>query len=158
MTIPVLMTVALVAVTPAALREKLARQYGDTPQCVDATAEEPVGPGTDATRESQGAFESIDHVGHLGGGGSTGVGGCDQPFLLLEEVEVLQHYRAGAPEAGWRVVEDDTRHLRAEREGMAFEVVVCGRGGVVWAGNADISGGARCRPVHRACGVQRRTA
>lgn len=146
--IPILMAVALVAVTPPALRQKLVSQYDDAPQCVDALSEEPAGPGTDAARESQEAFDSVEHVGHFGGGGAIGVVGCDQPFLLIEDVEVLQHYRAALPRAGWRVVEDDTRHLRAERGRLAFEVVVCGRGGVVWAGNADISGGARCRPVY----------
>lgn len=146
--IPVLMAVALIAVTPAALREKLASQYSDTPQCVPAEVMEPAGPGTDAERKSQQAFESIEHVGHFGGGGGSGVVGCDRTFQLLEEVDVLQHYRAVLPRAGWRVVEDDTRHLRAERDGTAFEVILCGRGGVVWAGNADISGGARCRPMY----------
>ena len=147
--IPVVMALALIAITPAALRDKLASQYDDTPQCVDALSEEPAGPGTDAARESQQAFDSIEHVGHFGGGGAIGVVGCDQPFLLIEDVEVLQHYRAALPRAGWRVVEDDTRHLRAERGRMAFEVVICGRdGGVVWAGNANISGGERCYPVY----------
>ena len=146
--VPVLMAVALVAVTPVALQQKLERQYDDSPQCVDAAFEEAAGPGADAARESQQAFESVEHVGYFGGGGGSGVVGCDRPFLLLEAVDVLQHYRAVLPGAGWRVVEDDRRHLRAERDGMAFEVVVCGRGGVVWAGRADVSSGARCRPVY----------
>ena len=146
--IPVLMVVALMAVTPAALRDKLASQYDDTPQCVDAELMEPAGPGTDAARKSQQAFESIEHVGHFGGGGGSGVSGCDRPFVLIEDVDVLAHYRAALPMAGWRVIEDDARRLRAERDGMAFEVVLCRREGVVWAGKADISGGARCRPVY----------
>ena len=73
--IPVLMTLWMLAVTPAALREKLEVQYDATPQCV---------------------------------------------------------------------VADDAHHLRAERDGMAFEVVSCGGGGVVWAGRLGHGGGARC--------------
>jgi hypothetical protein len=42
------------------------------------------------------------------------------------------------------VVEDDARHLRAERTGMAFEVVTCTGGGAVWAGRVGLGGGAGC--------------
>jgi hypothetical protein len=102
------------------------------------------GPDADAANESDQAFESIDHVGHFSRGGGSGVVGCDRQFVLTEDVDVLQHYRTALPGAGWRVVEDDTRHVRAEREGMAFEVVVCRLGGVVWAGRTESGGGARC--------------
>ena len=141
--IPVLMVGAILLITPAALQQKLESQFSDTPQCGVADFEGP-GPGADAARESQLAFESIEHVGHFHGGGGSGVGGCDRPFVLIEDLGVLPHYRAALSDAGWHVVEDDTRRLRAERDGMAFEVIVCRRGGVVWAGNADVSGGARC--------------
>lgn len=145
--IPVLMLGAVLVVTPAALREKLATQFSDAPQCVSADFTAP-GPGADAARASQQAFDAVEHVGHFGGGGGSGVVGCDRPFLLVEEVDALEHYRAALPEAGWRVVEDEADRLRAERDGMAFEVVLCGRGGVVWAGPAGLRGGARCAPVH----------
>jgi hypothetical protein len=145
--IPGLMVMTLIAVTPAALREKLVSSYGDTPQCVFTEMME-AGPGLDAERQSQEAFESIEHVGHFSGGGGSGVVGCDRQFVLIEEVDILQHYRAALLRAGWSVTEDDARHLRAERDEMAFEVIVCGRGGVVWAGSSDITGGARCRPVY----------
>lgn len=141
--IPVLMVVGMLAVTPAALREKLAVQYDATPQCVSDEDMGP-GPGSRAQRESQQAFESIEHVGHFGGGGGSGVGGCDRSFVLTKDLDVLQDYRAALPEAGWRMVEDDAHHLRAERDGMAFEVVTCDRGGVVWAGRNGAGGGARC--------------
>jgi hypothetical protein len=42
------------------------------------------------------------------------------------------------------VVEDDTHHLRAERDGMAFEVVRCEEGGVVWSGRVGDGRAARC--------------
>jgi hypothetical protein len=64
--------------------------------------------------------------------------------VLTEDVDVLQHHRAKMPEAGWRIVEDDAHHLRAERDGMAFEVVRCARDGVVWAGRHDSGGEAQC--------------
>jgi len=150
------MLVGLWAVTPAALREKL-ETYDATPQCVPAEEMGP-GPGLRAARQSQRAFESLDHVGYFGGGGGSGVGGCDRSFVLIEDVDVLQHYRVELAEAGWRLVEDDESQLRAERDGMAFEVVTCELEGVVWAGSesegakgrVDASavgptdGGARC--------------
>ena len=74
--IPLLMVVGMLAVTPAALREKLAVQYDATPQCVSAEEMGP-SPASRAARESQQAFESVEHVGHFGGG-SSGVGGCDR--------------------------------------------------------------------------------
>ena len=141
--IPVLMVIGMLAVTPAALREKLEVQYDSTPQCVPDEDMGP-GPGSRAARESQQAFESIEHVGYFGGGGASGVGGCDRSFVLIEDIDVLQHYRAALRDAGWRVVEDDAHHLRAERDGVAFEVVSCERGGVVWAGRVEHSGRARC--------------
>jgi hypothetical protein len=131
--VPVLMVLGMAAATPAALQRKLEVQYDAIPQCVSGEDMGP-GPGTTAEQESQQAFDSIEHVGDFGGGGSSGVGGCARSFVLTEDVDVLGHYRAALPRAGWRVVEDDDRHLRAEREGMAFEVVTCDRGGVVWAG------------------------
>lgn len=141
--LPVLMVLGMFAVTPATLSLKL-DQYDPTPQCVSGWEDTGPGPGTRAARESQGAFESIEHVGYFGGGGGSGVGGCDRLFTLIEDVNVLQHYRAVLPVAGWEVVEDEADHLRAERDGMAFEVAACGRGGVVWAGEARIRGVARC--------------
>jgi hypothetical protein len=141
--IPVLMVLGMLVVTPSALREKLEVQFDATPQCVSDEAMGS-GPGSLAARESQQAFESIDHVGHFGGGGGSGVGGCDRSFVLTEDVDVVQHYLEALPDAGWRVVEDDTHHVRAERDGMAFEVVRCGSGGVVWAGRVGNAGGATC--------------
>lgn len=145
--IPAGMVVGMLAVTPAALRDKLEVQYDPTPQCALAEDMGP-GPGSRAARESQRAFESIEHVGHFGGGGGSGVGGCDRSFVLTEDVDVLQHYRVALAEAGWRLVEDDAHQLRAERDGMAFEVVTCGQGGVVWAGRDGTRGGARCDGRH----------
>lgn len=141
--IPVLMMIGMLAVTPAALREKLEVQYDATPQCVAGEDMGP-GPGSRAARESQQAFESIEHVGYFGGGGASGVGGCDRSFVLTEDIDVLRHYRAALRDAGWRVAQDDAHHVRAERDGMVFEVVSCERGGDVWAGRVGDGGGARC--------------
>lgn len=33
--------------------------------------------------------------------------------------------------------EDDGRHLRAQREGLAFEVTSCPGGGAIWTGSED---------------------
>ena len=125
--LPVLMVFGMLAVTPSALREKLEVQYDTTPQCVPDEDMGP-GPGSRAARESQRAFESIEHVGYFGGGGGSGLGGCYRSFVLTEDLDVLRHYRQALRDAGWRAVEDEADHLRAERDGMAFEVVRCERG------------------------------
>ena len=69
---PVLMVVGMLAVTPAALAQKLDVQYDTTPQCVSAEALGP-SPAARAERASQRVLESIDHVGYFGGGGGAGV-------------------------------------------------------------------------------------
>ncbi|QYF90426.1 hypothetical protein [Arthrobacter sp. PAMC25284] len=108
---------------------------GSTPQCVMEGSAEPMAA---ADREAQRAFDSISHFGLFNGGGVNGVGGCERRLVLAEDIDVLQHYRAALPAAGWEVVEDDGRHLRAQRDGLAFEVMPCsGGGGVVWAGSAN---------------------
>jgi hypothetical protein len=146
--IPVLMVVGILVVTPAALQEKLETQYDATPQCLEGMEPDdeapPSPPAHESVQESQQAFDSIQHVGLFSRGGGSGVGGCDRSFLLMEEVDVVQHYRAALADAGWRVVEDDGQRLRAERDGMAFEVVPCEGGGVVWAGRIDEPGRAQC--------------
>lgn len=141
--IPVLVVLGMYAVTGSALQAKLDTQYDATPQCVSSEDMGP-GPGTRAAQDSHAAFDSIEHVGQFGGGGGSGVGGCDRRFVLTDDVDVLEHYRGALADAGWQVVEDDDQHLRAERDGMAFEVAVCGGGGVVWAGPVSVGGGARC--------------
>jgi hypothetical protein len=90
-----------------------------------------------AERESQRAFDSIEHIVYFDGGGESNVGGCHRWFAVSEDVDVLQHYRAALPEAGREVVEDDGRHLRAQLDGLAFEVVSSPGDGVLWAGSDD---------------------
>lgn len=132
--IPVLMLIGMFAVTPAALGQRIQVQFDSTPQCVTEGSDERMAT---AERESQRAFDSIEHVGLYSGGGMSGVGGCSRWFVLSDNVDVLQHYRAALPEAGWDVIEDDGRHLRAHHEGLAFEVMPCPGGGIVWAGSED---------------------
>ena len=129
--IPVLMLLGMLAVTPLALGQKIGK-FDSAPQCVTEGSDEPMAT---ADRESQQAFDSIEHIGLYSGGGISGVGGCARWFAISEDVDVLQHYRAALPEAGWEVVEDDGRHLRAQRDGLAFEVTPCPGGGAVWAGS-----------------------
>lgn len=131
--IPIVMLLVMLAVTPLALGQKVGK-YDSSPQCVmEGTAE----PMASADRDSQRAFDSIEHVGLYSGGGMSGVGGCSRWFVLSDNVDVLKHYRAALPEAGWDVIEDDGRHLRAHHEGLAFEVMPCPGGGIVWAGSED---------------------
>lgn len=139
--LPVLMLLGMLALTPLALRQKIDAQYDSVPQCVSEDSGEPAAA---AERASQRAFDSIEHIGYFGGGGASGVGGCDRSLVVSEEVDVLGHYRAALPAAGWEVLEDDGRQLRAQREGMAFEVALCPGGSVVWAGSDD-DPGAQCR-------------
>ena len=132
--IPVLMLIGMFAVTPSALAQRLEAQFNSSPQCVSEGTNEPM---ASADRESQQAFDSISHVGHFSGGGMSGVGGCTRWFKLSGDVDVLEHYRAALPAAGWEVAEDDGRHLRAHLNGMAFDVMPCPGGGVIWAGSDD---------------------
>lgn len=132
--IPVLMLVGMFAVTPSALGQRLQAQYGSNPQCVIAGTDEPM---AGADRESQQAFDSISHIGHFRGGGISGIGGCTRWFVLSGDTDVLQHYRAVLPAAGWEVVEDDGRRLRAHRDALAFEAMPCPGGGVIWAGRQE---------------------
>ena len=129
--IPVLMLLGMLAVTPSALGQKTGK-FDSAPQCVMEGTDEPMAT---ADRESQQAFDSIKHIGLYSGGGISGVGGCARWFVLSGDVDVLQHYRAALPEAGWEVAEDDGRHLRARRDGQAFEVTSCPGGGAIWTGN-----------------------
>lgn len=129
--IPVLMLLGMLAVTPVALGQKTGK-FSSSPQCVIEGTDEPMAT---ADRVSQRAFDSIEHIGLYNGGGMNGIGGCTRAFVLPEGVDVLQHYRSALPAAGWKVVEDDGRHLRAQRDDMAFEVMPCPGGGVVWAGS-----------------------
>lgn len=136
--IPLLMLVGMAVSTPLAQREKLAVQYDAVPQCVDAELASMAGPGVDAAVQSQEAFESIEHIGWFGGGGGSGVGGCDRELLMTEEGDVLGHYREALPRAGWRIVEEGPGGMRAERDAMAFEVRGDDAGRwVVWAGPAE---------------------
>ncbi|WP_248762107.1 hypothetical protein [Pseudarthrobacter sp. SSS035] len=131
--IPVLMLLVMLAVTPLALGQKIGK-YDSSPQCVIEGTDEPM---ASADRLSQRAFDSIEHIGLYSGGGMSGVGGCSRGFAISGDVDVLQHYRSALPKAGWEVVEDDGRHLRAHHEGLAFEVMPCPGGGIVWAGSHD---------------------
>lgn len=141
--IPVLMLIGMIAVTPAAVGQRLKAQFHSTPQCVIEGMDEPM---ASADRESQRAFDSIGHIGYFSGGGMSGVGGCTRGFVLSGDADVLQHYRAALPAAGWEVVEDDGRHLRAHRDGQAFDVMPCPGGGVIWAGSDHLPSYGQGRP------------
>ncbi|MDQ0691008.1 hypothetical protein QF047_001968 [Arthrobacter sp. W4I7] len=132
--IPVLMLTGMFAVTPLALGQRLEKQYVSSPQCVTEGTDEPMAA---ADREAQQVFDSISHIGQFNGGGMSGVGGCTRWFKLSGDVDVLQHYRATLPAAGWEVLEDDGHHLRAHLNGRAFDVMPCPGGGVIWAGSDD---------------------
>jgi hypothetical protein len=147
--IPVLMVLAMLAVTPSALDSKRETQFTSSPQCVYPDmdlkdGENLGGPGVDSASDSQEAFDSIEHVGYFGGGGASGVIGCDRAFFLTDDTDVLAHYREALPAAGWTLVTDDGQRLRAEKDAMAFELVICDQGGVVWAGPQDLEGRAQC--------------
>jgi hypothetical protein len=145
--LPGAMVLGMLAVTPAALGQKLDVQYDVTPQC--SSGEKATGgpsPYLRDARESQQAYESIEHVVLFGGGGSSGVGGCEVGFVATEDVDVDVdgHYRDALVEGGWRLLEQEGGHLRAERGEMAFELAVCGDGGVMWAGRRGSGGGGGC--------------
>ena len=139
--IPVLMLLGILAVTPVGLQKRLDTQYRSAPQCVN---QDMGGPVSAAERDSQRAFDSIEHIGNFSDGGASGDGGCYRSFVLTGNLDVLEHYRAALPAADWKVIEDDPLHLRAVRDGLAFEVITGPGGGIVWAGNKNESCGAPC--------------
>lgn len=141
--VPVLMLLAMFALSPVALEQKIEAQYDSVPQCVTEDSGE---PASTAERASQDVFDSIEHIGYFSRGGASGVDGCDRSLEVPDEIDVLGHYRAALLQAGWDVVEEDERHLRAERDGMAFEVALGPGGGVVWAGTDDDAGTPRIDP------------
>jgi hypothetical protein len=141
--IPVLMLLGMFAVTPLALGQKMATQFVSAPQCVTQGTGEPMAT---ADREAQEVFDSIEHIGQFQGGGMSGVAGCTRWFVLPGDADVLQHYRTALPAAGWDVVEDDGRHLRAHLDGRAFDVMPCPGGGVIWAGSEDQRSYGQGRP------------
>ena len=133
--VPVLMLLGTWLTAPMALDRKLEDQFASVPQCLDD--EMTTGPGAEAAREAQETFDSIDHVGWFGGGGSTGVGGCDRTMTLtgdMEDTDVVGHYAEVLEADGWSVVEEEPGGLRAERDGTAFEVRGEGSGWTVWTG------------------------
>lgn len=145
--ISVLMLVATLAVTPLALGKK-SEQYDAVPQCASPDSGGMAPDAQRAVQQAQQAFESIEHVGRFGGGGRMGLDGCERRAEVGADVDLLQHYRAALPEAGWRIVTDEASHLRAERDGMAFEVIPCPGGGLVWAGSDAVVAGSRCDSAH----------
>lgn len=130
--IPAFMLAGMFAATPLAVGQKLEAQFSSAPQCVIEGTQEPM---ASADRQSQQVFDSISHIGHFNGGGMSGVGGCSRGFALSGDVDVLEHYRTALSAAGWELVEDDGRHLRAHLNGRAFDVMPCPGGGVLWTGS-----------------------
>ena len=143
--IPFIMLLGMLAVTPLAQHQKIERQLDSTPQCVSTDSSDLEAAGAAAAeQESQRIFDSIEHIGYFSGGGESGVGGCDRMLVISEDIDVLQHYRVALPAAGWEVIADNGSRLRAERDGLAFEVLRCSEGGVVWAGKTTDSFGTQC--------------
>lgn len=140
--VPPLMLLGMFAVTPMALDAR-AEEYTATPQCV-FSEDRGSGPIFGAARKTQRGLDSIDHVGRFSGAGATGVSGCDRRAILVDGADALTHYRVALPRAGWRVVVDEGSRLRAERDGMAFEVAGCDNEVVVWAGRIGATGSAGC--------------
>lgn len=135
--LPVLLVLGVLATTPLAVQKKLAVQYDASPDCV-AGLEGERGPGVTGARRAQATFDGIEHVGRFGGGGSSGVDGCDRTLTAVDGEDVLAHYRRTLPADGWRVTESGDGHLRAERDGAAFEVRGAGTDWVVWTGPREV--------------------
>ena len=127
------MLLAMFVATGPALQHKLDTQYDATPRCA-AESEPTSGPYGRAVRAEQAAMDSVEHVGWFGGGGGSGVGGCDRTLTLTQAADPVAHYRQALPEAGWTIDELDEGRVRATRGGMAFEVWGAGRQWTVWTG------------------------
>lgn len=144
-TIPFIMLLGMFAVTSLAQRQKVESQLDSTPQRLGIDSNDPeAAEAAAAEQESQRIFDSIEHIGDFSAGGESGVGGCDRHFVFTEDIDALEHYRSTLTMAGWDVIEDNESRLRAERNVLAFKVLLCSEGGVVWAGKATDSFGTTC--------------
>jgi hypothetical protein len=111
-----------------------AQKYARYPVVPDCVGEFDGGPAQPVVEAAQRGFEEIDHPGPFSGGGSSGVDGCSTQLMVRPGVEPVEHYLEALPAAGWRVVADTGRTLRAVDDGRAFELEADGDGWWVWIG------------------------
>ena len=95
-------------------------------------------PAVPVVRAAQAAFEEIDHPGRFGGGGSSGIDGCETEMALRDGQAALPPYREQLPELGWTIVTDSPDLLRAERDGQAIELRPSDGGAWIWIGPEDL--------------------
>lgn len=112
-------------------------RYPSTPRCADGFTSGPAVPVVQAAQE---AFEELDHPGPFSGGGSTGLDGCESELMLRHGQSPVAAYRSALAAAGWTVVTGTEALLRAERDGLAFELTRTEDGGWwVWIGPVGIA-------------------
>lgn len=77
------------------------------------------------------AFAELDHPDRFGGGGSSGVDGCETGLLNVTYPAAAAHYRDELPRAGWTIDRDDASRLQAHRGDLVLTVRRTPRGEVV---------------------------
>lgn len=110
-------------------------RYQAAPDCV---GEFRSGPAAPVVRAAQAAYDEIEHPGRFGGGGSSGIDGCETGLSVRGDGDVLAAYRDQLPQLGWTVTADSADLLRAERGGQEIEVRPDAEGARIWIGPAGL--------------------
>lgn len=110
-------------------------RYEAAPDCVDEFRS---GPAVPVVQAAQAAYEEIKHPGRFGGGGSSGIDGCETGVSVRGGGDVLAAYRDQLPQLGWTVTADSDDLLRAERDGQEIEVRPDAQGARIWIGPAGL--------------------
>jgi hypothetical protein len=102
-----------------AVQEKYER-LDDTPRCVFEGMGS--GPAAAAARAAEAAFAELDHPSKVGGGGSSGMDGCDRQLLDISMAEAAGWYPAELERHGWTVRDKGPRGVTATRAGQVFRL------------------------------------
>ncbi|HET7691175.1 MAG TPA: hypothetical protein VFK41_12370 [Nocardioidaceae bacterium] len=92
----------------------------DSPRCVVGGMGS--GPAAAAAQAAENSFAELDHPSKVGGGGSSGVDGCDRPLLDISIEEAAGWYPAELERHGWTVDDAGDRRVTATRDGQVFRL------------------------------------
>jgi hypothetical protein len=93
-------------------------RFDAIPNCVQGFR---AGPAVPVVRAAQAGFAELDHPGPFGGGGGSGVDGCDRPLEVKENFDVSAAYRHTLRATDWQIDNDKPDRITAVKDGQAFE-------------------------------------
>ncbi|HEX6246410.1 MAG TPA: hypothetical protein VFZ64_00950 [Nocardioidaceae bacterium] len=95
-------------------------KYDTLPVVPSCDAQEFAPPIEEMLTRVEEAFAELDHPDRFGGGGSTGVDGCETGLLNVTYAEAASHYRDELRRAGWTIGRDEATLLQARRGDLVF--------------------------------------